>query len=113
MGSIHGTKCKCGKESSVVIGGGMKDFNKDSRFPFYCKDCGLVSVNVQDKNLVCPDCNSTEINEYGIPPISIRNENDKYPAIEWGNFKAYKNGNLCPICKEHAMIFGHPQMMFD
>jgi hypothetical protein len=76
MGSIHGTRCKCGRESSVTIGGGMRDFKQDSRFPFYCKNCGLVSVNVQDKNLICPSCESSEIHEYGKPPISIRDESD-------------------------------------
>ena len=113
MGSIHGTRCKCGRESSVTIGGGMRDFREDSRFPFYCKDCGLVSVNVQDKNLICPTCESSDIHEYGKPPISIRDESDEYVAIQCGNFKAYRHGNLCPSCKEHTMRFGPTQIMFD
>lgn len=110
---MHGTRCKCGRESTVRIGGGMRDFKEDSRFPFYCKDCGLVSVNVQEKKLACPSCKSTEINEYGKLPISIRDENDKFAAIEWGHYKAYRHGNLCPSCKEHTMRFGPSKIMFD
>jgi Zn finger protein HypA/HybF involved in hydrogenase expression len=113
MGSFHGTRCKCGRESSVTIGGGMRDYKVNSKFPFYCKECGLVSVNVQLENLKCPTCGSADINEYGKPPISIRDEADEYPAIEWGNYMAYRHGNLCPNCKEHTMRFGPPETMFD
>ena len=33
-GSVHGTRCECGHESSVSIGG-----NTECEFPFYCKEC--------------------------------------------------------------------------
>jgi RNA polymerase subunit RPABC4/transcription elongation factor Spt4 len=113
MGSFHSTSCKCGRKSSVIVGGGMLNFKEDSKFPFYCKKCGLVSVNVQSENLNCPTCGDNDINEYGKPPISIRAETDKYPAIHWGNYKAYRNGNLCPSCEEHSMIFEPSETMFD
>ena len=113
MGSIHGTRCKCGYESSVTIGGGMKDFLKDSKFPFYCENCGLVSANIKEQPIKCPYCSTTNLRPYGKLPISVRIESDIYPAIQCDNFLAYRHGNLCPKCKELTMRFGPTEILFD
>ena len=113
MGQIHSTRCDCGQSASVKIGGGMLNFKHDSRFPFYCEACGLVSVNVQAEKLECPHCYSDQVLEYGKPPISIRVEGDNHPRFEWDNYKAYWKGNLCPDCKQHTMRFGPTEIMFD
>jgi len=106
-GSVHGTRCQCGHESSVSVGG-----NTECEFPFYCKECGLVSVNIMGE-LNCPICSSAEINEYGKEPISIKDVSDEYPVIQCYDYEAYWHGNLCPICKQHTMRFGPAEIFFD
>lgn len=113
MGSIRQVSCPCGFKSSVKVGGGMRDFRTNSTFPFYCEKCGLVEVNVTKEPLHCPKCNSTEVKQYGIPPISeppIINRG----ALEWGNYKADLKGHLCPSCKQKTMEFlSAGEIMFD
>lgn len=113
MGSIHGTRCKCGYKSSVTVGGGRNDFLNDSKFPFYCKKCGLISINIRAKVFKCPQCNSEDISPYGQPPISEKIESDLHPAIQCNDYVAYRHGNLCPKCKEFTMRFGPTEIFFD
>jgi len=65
MGNIRDARCPCGFRSSVKIGGGMADHRENSAFPFHCKTCGLISVNVAKEERICPTCQSTEITQYG------------------------------------------------
>ena len=41
-----------------------------NHFPFNCKTCGVVPVNIALEPKVCPTCFSKEVAEYGIPPLS-------------------------------------------
>ena len=113
MGSIRRVSCPCGFKSSVKVGGGMRDFRENSTFPFYCEKCGLVDVNVTKDELHCPKCNSTEIKQYGIPPISeppIINRG----SVSCGNYKADPKGHLCPYCIRKTMEFlSAGEIMFD
>ena len=111
MGQTNRVACSCGFTSSVTIGGGMRTYLEDSRFPFYCKFCGLVDVNVAGTELVCPNCESQDVLPYGKPPISI--EQVGHACIEWNPYKAYKTGNLCPQCKKMTLEFRNTEMMFD
>lgn len=113
MGSIHDTRCECGHATSVTIGAGMRDFQTNSKFPFYCEECGLVDVNVSAEKAQCPKCHSEAVLQYGKPPISIPVEGDDHPRLSWDRYKAYWHGNLCPNCKQHTMRFGPSRMMFD
>ena len=113
MGSIRKVSCPCGFKSLVKVGGGMRDFQSNSKFPFYCNTCGLVEVNVAQKELCCPKCNSIEVKQYGIPPISDLPET-KRDSVSWGNYKAELKGHLCPACKEKTMEFlSAGEIMFD
>ena len=87
MGSIRNVACPCGFKSPVTVGGSMRNFLEDSRFPFYCETCGIVDVNVAKDDLYCPKCESRDVKQYGIPPISE-------PASGWDkdNFIELKKG---------------------
>ncbi len=90
----------------------MRHFREDSRFPFYCRACGIVDVNVAKDDLYCPKCKSRSVKQYGIPPIS------EPPLINRGyvstlNYKADAKGHLCPACKNKTMEFTLIEMCFD
>jgi hypothetical protein len=113
MGSIRKVSCPCGFQSTAKIGGGMRDFRENSTFPFYCETCGLVEVNITKDEMRCPKCNSTEVKQYGIPPISDLPET-KWGSVYWGNYKAELKGHLCPACKQKTMEFlSAGEIMFD
>jgi RNA polymerase subunit RPABC4/transcription elongation factor Spt4 len=111
MGRIQAAKCRCGYRTSVTTGGSMREFRQRSYFPFYCKDCGIVDVNIQEKDLVCPSCKSSDIKEYGKPPISI--ESTEFPYVQCFNYGAPQEGNLCPKCKEMTLEFQSSDLLFD
>ena len=113
MGSIIKIICPCGFKSQVSVGGTMRSFREHSTFPFYCEKCGLVEVNIEKKELCCPKCNSLDVKQYGIPPIS------KPPlinrgSVSWGEYKSDLRGHLCPSCKQLTMEFcSDGEIMFD
>ena len=113
MGSIRKVACPCGFHSTVIVGGGMRDFREKSTFPFYCESCGLVDLNVAKDKLCCPKCNSAEVKQYGIPPISeppLINRG----SVSWDKYKADLKGHLCPDCKKKTMEFlSGGEIMFD
>ena len=75
MGSTHQAHCKCGFKTEVTVGGSRATFLETSEFPYYCANCGIVSVNIAKlktgDNPPCPTCNGAEIHQYGLPPVSI------------------------------------------
>jgi len=112
MGSIRNVVCPCGFKSKVTVGGTMKNFLEDSRFPFYCVTCGIVDVNVAKDDLYCPKCESRDIKQYGIPPISnppLINRG----YVSAGNYKADALGHLCPACNKKTMEFTRSEITFD
>lgn len=111
MGQIQNVECACGYRRSVTIGGGMRNFQTDSRFPHYCKTCGLVDVNVKAMPLQCPSCQAQDIVQYGLPPVSL--PGDGHPSVQWDNYGAYRTGNLCPQCQQMTLEFKEITMMFD
>ena len=111
MGNIRDARCGCGFRSSVKIGGGMADHRKNSAFPFYCKTCGLISINIAKEDRACPTCNSSDITQYGKAPVSLPGSHTS--AVQWGEYKARAVEHLCPKCGKHTMVFDEPSMMFD
>ena len=130
MSSDHEATCKCGFEKTINVGGLMSGFEKDSRFPFYCKHCGLVEANIaefigntmaepsSDKQVEiqntpsCPHCGSTHIDQYGKLPASLTLKKQTKTLQAWG-FRANREGNLCPACKEMTLVFHHASIHFD
>ena len=111
MSSIHKAECACGYRTSVLVGGTRADFLRESTFPYYCKSCGIVDVNIRDQELHCPDCSSLEISQYGLEPISTRLD-DSYAVLQNFNYEAYRYGNLCPKCKKKNLEFKNAEMRF-
>jgi RNA polymerase subunit RPABC4/transcription elongation factor Spt4 len=104
MGSIVHATCACGFNDVVIVGAGRMNYRTESKFPFYCKACGLVSVNITTKELKCPDCHSKEVQPYGRKPISNPKKNNDY--LQWGpQYGAAASGHLCPACKKKTMSF--------
>lgn len=134
MGSVHRAYCECGFSEDVTVGGGRHTFLNDSSFPFYCRACGLVSVNVAKLpddvvSTSCPECGESDCRQYGTPPVSLVDLRPKpwwkFPkksstnvgdsaAIQWGHREATEHGHFCPKCKEMSMRFSNfPELMFD
>lgn len=115
--------CDCGYTASVTIGGGMLSHTECSLFPFYCKNCGLVHVNIAKLSddvyvTVCPECGKDGAVQYGRSPVSLDDAQiqallddraDKgRPAFipggfEWSGRKAGGIGHLCPACKKMTL----------
>ncbi len=110
MGSMFSASCPCGFESSVTVGAGRSDFQTNSKFPFYCNTCGMVSVNISDPTPMCLQCQSAEIIAYGRPPISP-DGSDSY-FMQWGKYRSGREGHLCPKCNANTMVFER-YMLFD
>lgn len=135
MGSVYKSFCACGYTSDVTVGGSRGNFLEESWFPFYCEQCGLVSVNIAqlpDNQVVtkCPTCQTKGCTQYGVPPVSTydlrdtpwwrrlftpRTARTESPtSIQWGNRKASEEGHRCPACREMSLRFSRsPSLMFD
>jgi hypothetical protein len=114
MASVHSATCECGYRTTVSVGGTRANFETVNNFPFYCDTCGLVTINTRDKIIKCPACRSPKITQYGIPPAS-RAFDDRFtlPAIQAFSYEAYKQGNLCPKCKNYNLEFSGSNTIFD
>ena len=111
MATLHNAYCKCGFNKSIQVGGTMLSFTTHAYFPFYCKDCGLVDVNVARKIHKCPSCKSQQIHQYGLPPVSLKSET--YKLVFNGEYLASSEGHFCPNCNEFNLIFSEIEMFLD
>jgi hypothetical protein len=110
MGSENMAECECGFRQGFTIGGSRSSFAEYSSFPFFCEKCGLVEVNITQKSLICPTCKSKDITPYGKPPVSLPS---KYMMIEWMDYGAPRDGNLCPSCRKMTLRLGGASVLFD
>jgi hypothetical protein len=135
MGSFYEAVCECGFTADVTVGGGRHTFHENSRFPFYCQHCGLVSVNIASLpddcvTTVCPECGDQNATQYGVRPVSehdLRPQLKKFwplwrkedtskvvAALQWGNRKAAATGHLCPACQRMTLEFSSmPSVLYD
>jgi hypothetical protein len=114
LGSFHKAGCPCGFKSSVSVGGSRASFMIDSQFPFYCRKDGLISVNFREQPYKCRWCESTDVQQYGLPPISLLPTGERsWPTLQAWEFKAYREGNLCPQCKQMTLVFSSSELLFD
>ncbi len=116
MGSTHRATCTCGYESMVTVGGTKATFREVSYFPHYCRDCGLVEVNiaaVKGPKVPCPKCGQRDTHAYGTKTVSDSKSRSQV-AIAWGTYEAKEVGNRCPACKGMTLVFHRgPEMQFD
>ncbi len=76
MASVFEARCGCGFHREVTIGGTRRSFLENSLFPFHCKSCGMVEVNVAKlpddcTEVTCPQCAQEQAIQYGVPPTSL------------------------------------------
>jgi hypothetical protein len=102
MANIYTASCECGFQRSVRTGGKRETFQTESYFPFYCKHCGLINVNVAVPHDSCPNCDSSEIKPYGTPTTSLEN---RFKMVSCDKYSAPNVGNLCPKCAEFTLNF--------
>jgi predicted RNA-binding Zn-ribbon protein involved in translation (DUF1610 family) len=112
MRSKHKATCQCGYLTEITVGGDMSTQLQDSRFPFYCRHCGLVEVNTALTTPVCPNCGTADIAQYGQPPVSVVHSH-KYSAPREFSLAADATGNLCPQCKGMTLVFHPPSVPVD
>lgn len=104
MGYSCNANCECGfNQDGITVGAGMIGFERQSQFPHYCENCGVVEPNVQEQEIACPSCKSKTIIAYGNEMVSKQNE--LHDSIQWGKYKMPCNGNLCPKCKRLSLQF--------
>ena len=132
MGSIHKAECECGYSKDVTVGSTKAAFKTRSLFPFYCKNCGLVEVNVavvpdDVTEVTCPHCKAATIVQYGVPPVSLHDMRTKsaevdqgYPApkkqaaLQWVRREASESWHFCPACHKMTLKFSlMPSLLFD
>ena len=112
MSSIHKARCHCGFNTEVTVGGLMNSFKTRAYFPYYCEPCGMVSANIALQVPICPKCGSSEINQYGKPPVSIPSDSRANTLCAW-NYAANAEGNLCPSCKQMTLVFHDSHLLSD
>lgn len=107
MGSKHTASCECGFSTEVSVGGSRSSFTTHSYFPFLCKQCGIVSVNVAKENIVCPTCQSEDVEQYGVEGASDLKlkQSNPYPRLQNYDREAFQNGHKCPQCKKFTLTF--------
>ena len=75
MGSVNRVSCECGYTSKVMVGGGNREtFHEKSVFPFYCKNCGILSVNVHGGKTKRIKMLNTQILENSLLPTKQSNQ---------------------------------------
>ncbi len=112
MGSMLKAICKCGYSSTVMMGGGMRDFTKYCGFPFYCEDCKIMFTgNAFDKKLKCPECGSKKVIAYDDDRICKKKGEE---MASWatedkiGRDLVLTDGRyLCPECGKFNLSFVH------
>jgi hypothetical protein len=102
MGMTVIAECDCGFETETKAGGSRSGYRERAYFPFFCKQCGLVTVNVA-RSPTCPSCQSTDIKQYGKAPMTLEPEIDAY--IQYSGYFADSRYNYCPACQRYSMNF--------
>lgn len=104
MGKIYEASCNCGFNKEFGIGGGRLDFQYNCPFPFYCRKCGLVSVNVYRSEFKCPKCRTRKIVPYGCEHQYLYNEFFKSDnVVDFESVKLTDKLHICPSCKKMTL----------
>jgi RNA polymerase subunit RPABC4/transcription elongation factor Spt4 len=111
MSSDYIANCECGFRKEISVGGLMSTFNEISEFPFFCKSCGLVSVNIASESLTCPSCKSKEIIQYGDERVSTPTKFNQ--SLQWGKYQCGRDNHFCPGCKKFTMVFSWTGVVSD
>ena len=107
MGSIISAHCDCGYVVEMPLGGGMRNFNECSNFPFFCEECRIPFIeNLFAERYSCPECKGTKVFAYG----------DKKSCLKKGKVIFSESANnrkfvltdgkyICPDCGNSTLTF--------
>jgi hypothetical protein len=117
MEHTYTANCNCGFNQYIEVGHSLESPEKNY-FPFYCKKCGLVPVNIASEYKECPTCTSKEVAEYGVPTLSteVTKNTDFFDPrrpekfiesydLHEKHFQVSTGGNFCPKCNNMSMEF--------
>ena len=103
-------RCQCGVDVSILVGGGMLDFQTTCTFPCSCAGCAsVVQVNLLARPLRCPSCTSTQVTPFDDPSLSRRTRGRT--VTSWHIEKLRRELKLtdkpyrCPRCGELTLRF--------
>ena len=106
MGSIIKGTCKnCGYETeSLLYGGGMRNFKTHCKYPVLDKVEKVVKMeNIMEKDEVIKQ--NPNLIFYDNPALRNKDLKNKGIYHEWGEYKLYNEGYLCPKCNKFSFGF--------
>jgi len=106
-------------EASILVGGGMMNFQTTCLFPCLCENCHrIVEVNLLDKSLKCPACHAADPIPYDDPRLS-GSPGDNH-VVEWntedqlGRELVLTDGKYrCPKCGKMSLKFRDSGLFWD
>ncbi|MBW1915925.1 MAG: hypothetical protein JRI86_13490 [Deltaproteobacteria bacterium] len=117
MGYSAVASCSCGYESlSLMIGGGLLSFTHFCAFPAYCPEGDhLVTVNMFDKPLSCPDGHKTEPIPYDHDSLVKTLGKEVVASWEYEDLRLEVTDGLyfCPACHNLTLTFSNGDIMWD
>lgn len=108
MGDILTATCNCGYTSTILAGGGMRDFSTYCKLPALCLDCKtFTAVNYLAKSTRCKNC-SSQVTFYHQPPLQSGKEGD-HQSFSWNmrdeTIVLYATPYYCPGCHQESLRF--------
>lgn len=77
MGAIFRVSCECGYTGTASTASGRRDHGIVFTYHHICHSCDeVVSADILDPQLTCPECGGTDLNTYGIttkPKLELHN----------------------------------------
>lgn len=117
MGASVIAKCACGyRTPTLMIGGGMTSYRSYCAFPAYCSEGShLVTVNMFDRPLQCPDGHGAEPLPYNSP--SLIAERGAAVVASWqfgtGELQLTDGRYFCPACRQETLSFTEGEFLWD
>jgi hypothetical protein len=106
MGSIIKGSCRvCGyKTKNLYYGGGFVNFTTCCDYPVLDKDKKEVGMaNIMDKEKVLEQ--NPNLQFYDDETLSDNKSQNQDIFHEWGDYKVYSQGYLCPKCNKFTLGF--------
>lgn len=119
MGSQVKATCQCGYETSILIGGGLKNHTTTCYFPCLCDNChNIVQVNLLAETTSCPQCQAPNPIPYDdtrlIGSLGNRKVDQWNVQARLGRELILTDGKYrCPKCGGMSLEFVGPTLLWD